>query len=123
MPQQYGLLLREYRTARNLRLLDVARISNLDISYIGKIETGDRPVPDIAVCEAIHSALQLSAAEELELKNAAARSRRVRKKSTLLSMDSGEGAIIILPGKDILKLLKALKLKPTVFVPEEESKM
>lgn len=122
MPPEYGQLLRAFRTARKLRLVDVARLSNLDVSYVGKIETEDRPVPSVEVCAAIHSALQLSPAEEVELKNAAAQSRRL-KKAKLISMNSGQGAIIILPGKDILKLLKALKLKPTVLMPEEESKM
>jgi len=38
-------------------------------------------------------------------------------------MGSGDGAVIILPGKDILRLLKALDLKPTVLTSRGEPEM
>lgn len=102
--------------------MDLARLTELDVSYLSRIETGDRPVPARRIRDAIHSALQPSHAEVETLQAAAAQASST-KNAQSLEIRSDQGAVLILPGKDIIKLLKALKLKPSVRISKGGSKM
>ena len=118
MFEQYGSILRRLRKDRELRLLDLARLVELDVSYLSRIETGDRPVPARRIRDAILSALQPSHAEVEALQAAAAQASMQS-----FEIRSDQGAIVILPGKDIIKLLKALKLMPSLRILEGGSEM
>lgn len=122
MSPHYGWLVRQFRAARKMRLLDLSRLSGLDVSYLSRIETGQRPVPDLDVCNAIHSALELSPLEETNLLRAAADGRRI-KSDSLLTMARANGEVFTVHRKDILRFLKALKINPSIPCSEGGSEM
>ena len=120
--ENYGQALRRFRKMRELRLVDFSRLSNLDIGYLSRIETGDRPVPGPRTRTILQSALRLSNSEIDVLEAAVSRNLR-NSTAEAISMGSGDGAVIILPGRDILRLLKALDLKPIVLTSKGEPEM
>lgn len=110
MSPHYGSLLRRFRTDRKMRLLDLSRLSEIDVSYLSRIETGRRPVPNLEVCNAIHSALALSPSEEKIFLNVAAEGRRTKEESLLAMRRAGDEEFTV-HRKDIVRFLKALKVK------------
>lgn len=91
-----------------MRLLDLSRLSELDVSYLSRIETGHRPVPDLDVCNAIHAALKLSPSEEANLLQVAAGARDI-KKASLLARSRDDGEVLTIYKRDVLRFLKALR--------------
>ena len=120
--ENYGAILRRFRKMRELRLVDFSRLSNLDVGYLSRIETGDRSVPGPRTRTILQSALRLSNAE-IDVLEAAVYRNLQTSATDAISMRSGDGAVIILPGKDILRLLMALDLKPTVLISKGEPEM
>lgn len=105
-----------------MRLLDLSRLADLDVSYLSRIETGVRPVPDLEVCNAIHMALKLTPSEEETLLEVAAEARR-RKEAHLLAMDKEGAEVFTVHKRDILRFLKAFKIKPTIHCSEGGAEM
>lgn len=56
----YGLLLRNFRKSRNLRLREVAFKAQIALSYLSRIETGERSVPPREIQDALACAIGLT---------------------------------------------------------------
>lgn len=71
----FGLALRKIRLDRNLRLLDLAKATDLSTAFLSAVETGQKRIPDGFVTKLSRS-LDLTASEVAELGRAKDRTRR-----------------------------------------------
>lgn len=110
----YGPLLRSFRRAKELRLLDVAATAGIDLSYLSRIERGTRLIPSKKVRTRIYDALRLNADEMLEAENMVG----TKAANTIFNAPLGAGKMIlmVLNVKDAEQLLAEADVDIETFV-------
>lgn len=66
----FGEKMREFRRAKQMLLMDVARVAGVSPGFLSQVETGKKPIPERLV-PAIVAGLDLTAKQAAELQNAA----------------------------------------------------
>ncbi len=114
--QQYGALIRSFRKNRHKRLSDVAIAAGVDISYLSRIERGDRHVPSIQLQIAIANALMLTQDEKEQL-NQANQSDDLNCGSIFPNnLARGQVVVMLMNVKDAMRFLGTDILNQTILI-------
>jgi transcriptional regulator with XRE-family HTH domain len=90
--QNYGALLRWFRKKRAKRLSEVASLAGIDLSYLCRIERGERAKPSASIHSALIGALGLST-EEISLLEQPQQDAGI---ASLLSLAPGKKQVVVM---------------------------
>lgn len=111
----YGFQLRSLRKQRQKSIAWVAERTNLNVTYLSRIETGKRPIPAMPIRAAIASALNLTASEIQALENSLTGSYSIFEH---LSRVPGQVVVVIMNYADAQLLLGTYEGSVTCIQPK-----